>query len=90
MPRTKPKWPTLLLLLSLLASLGACATQTPIDVGAVVVAPQVQPNPLPEAVKVTKPKPAGYFQCSFLIYSVGSCERPTTSTSPTPPAGPTH
>lgn len=45
--------------LLLLAAAG-CATQRP-DVGAVVVAPQVQLPPVPALVQQTQPKPEGYF-----------------------------
>lgn len=33
-----------------------------VEVGAVVVAPQVQPAPLPAIVREVEPKPPGYFQ----------------------------
>lgn len=92
MHRTKPLFSrsrsAFVLLLVLLAG---CATQTEIlDVGEVVVAPQVQLPPPPAVVLQTLPKPAGYFQCSFLSYFGTACEKPTTSTPPTPPAAPTR
>lgn len=72
----------------LLVVLAGCATQTPQpDVGSVVVAPRVQLPPPPLIVQQTQPKPAGYFQCLFLTYFGEPCERPTTSTPPTPVAG---
>ena len=61
----------------LLALLGGCATPTPPDVGAVVVAPPVKLPPVPAIVQQTQPKPAGYFQCSFLTYFGSDCEKPT-------------
>lgn len=72
----------------LLALLGGCATRTPppLDVGAVVVAPKAQLPAVPTVVQKTEPKPEGYFQCRLLTYLRKSCERPTTSTSPTPAA----
>jgi hypothetical protein len=73
----------------LLALLGGCATRTPLDVGQVVVAPQVKLPPPPVIVQVTQPKPAGYFQQSLLDYFNGSSQKPTPSTMPTPAAGQT-
>lgn len=73
------------LLLSL--TVAGCATPTP-DVGAVVVAPQAQLPPVPELVRKTEPKPAGYFQRSLLDYFCGSSVKPTPSTTPTPCAAP--
>jgi hypothetical protein len=46
--------------------------------------------PLPEVVRNTPPKPAGYFQGSLADYSSGSPEKPTTSTPPTNPPAPTR
>lgn len=92
MHRTKPLLSLLRSACVLLAGLLAgCATQTEIlDVGEVVVAPPVQIPPPPAVVLQTRPKPAGYFQCSFLSYFEIACEKPTTSTPPTPPAAPTR
>ena len=73
-----------------LAHLGGCATHTPLDVGEVVVAPQVKLPPPPVLVQQTQPKPVGYFQCLLLNYSAGSCERPTTLTTPMQAAGQTR
>lgn len=57
--------------------LAGCATPTQTDVGAVVVAPRLEcPKPT-QAVLQTPPKPAGYFQQSFLDYFAGSGEKPT-------------
>lgn len=87
-PTKKPSLICLIACAALLAQLCGCATQirSP-DVGRVVVAPQAQLSPPPVIVQQTLPKPAGYFQCSFLTYSLGSCEKPTTSTTLTPAAG---
>ena len=74
-------------LLVLLAT--ACATQTPPDVGAVVIAPRVKLPPPPTIVQTTEPKPVGYFLQSFLAYFEPESKKPTSSTSPTSPAGQT-
>lgn len=62
--------PLLIACAALAALLGGCATPTPPapDVGAVVLAPQTQPQPAPQIVQQTEPMPAGYFQQSFLHY----------------------
>ena len=78
----------LLAFASLLVLLGGCATQTPLDVGQVVVAPKVQLPALPTIVQETQPKPAGYFQQSLVDYFNGSSSKPTPSTTPTPAAAP--
>lgn len=84
--------PSLICLYACALLLGGCATRTskapPPDVGQVVVAPQVQLPALPVIVQQTLPKPAGYFQRSFLDYFNGYSLRPTLSTSPTPAAAP--
>lgn len=67
-----------------------CATQTPPDVGVVVQAPKVTLPPVPAVVLETPPKPAGYFQSSLRDYFSGSKAKPTQSTAPMPPAGPTR
>ena len=88
MPPTKtPLLICLIACAALLALLGGCATRTPLDVGAVVVAPQVQLPPPPVIVQQTLPKPAGYFQQALADYFSGSSAKPTLSTSPTPAAG---
>lgn len=46
----------------LLGLLGGCATPPPPDVGAVVLAPQVQLPPPPVIVQRTMPRPVGFFQ----------------------------
>lgn len=71
-----------------LVLLGGCATRTPLDVGQVVVAPQVKLPPPPVVVQVTEAKPVGYFQNLLATYFSESPARPTPSTSPTPVAGP--
>lgn len=65
--------------LSVFAMAAGCTTltQKPVDVGAVVVAPKPQPPAVPVKVQALQPKPAGYFLCSFLTYSTGSCVKPT-------------
>lgn len=73
----------------LLAQLGGCATQTPLDVGQVVVAPRVQLPAPPVIVQMTLPKPVGYFQQALLNYSSGSPAKPMTSMTLMPAAGPT-
>ena len=80
-----------LLLLLALVALSGCATPTPapVDVGRVVVAPQRQLPPPPLIVQQTQPKLPGYFLQSLLNYFEARPERPTPSTSPTPPAAPT-
>lgn len=92
MQRTKPLLSRSRSACVLLAGLLAgCATQTELlDVGKVVVAPQVQLPPPPAVVLQTLPKPAGYFQRRLLDYFESSSEKPTTSTPPTPPAAPTR
>jgi hypothetical protein len=77
-----------LLLLPLVLAAG-CATRTPPDVGAVVVAPRPALPPLPAIVKATPPKPAGYFQGLLLTYFGDSPEKDRSRPTPTPPAGPT-
>ena len=71
----------------LLAQLVGCATQTPPDVGAVVIAPRVKLPPPPVIVQTTEPKPVGYFLSSFLDYFEPESKRPTPSTTLTSPAG---
>lgn len=72
-----------------LTLLGGCATRTPLDVGAVVVAPQARlPDP-PVIVQQTSPKPVGYFQQSLVDYFSSSPGRPTPSTQLMPVAGQT-
>jgi len=66
-----------------------CATHTPLDVGQVVVAPQVKLPPPPVIVQQTEPKPVGYFQQTLADYFSGSSSKPTPSTTPTSAAGPT-
>lgn len=82
---TRAAWPLLLMLLA------GCATPMPkpVEVGAVVIAPRLQLLPIPQVVQDLEPYPAGYFQCSFLTYFGIDCDEPTSSTSPTPAAGPT-
>ena len=71
------------------ALLGGCATPTPLDVGAVVVAPRPQIPPMPALVQRTSPKPAGFFQQSLLDYFSSKPGPLTPSISPTPAARPT-
>ena len=68
----------------LLALLAACATPTPPNAGAVVIAPRVTLPPPPLLVQQTSPKPVGYFQSLLLSYFGDSPAKPTTSTPPTP------
>jgi hypothetical protein len=68
------------------ALLAACATPTPLNAGAVVVAPQVTLPPPPTLVQQTQPLPAGYFQRRLADYFSSSPAKPTTSTPPTPAA----
>lgn len=77
------------LLLPLLQG-GSCATPTAPDVGVVVQAPKAQLPPVPAVVQQTPAKPAGYFQRSLADYFSGSSEKPTPSTPPTSPVGPTR
>lgn len=72
-----------------LVHLGGCATHKPLDVGQVVVAPQVKLPPPPVIVQQTEPKPVGYFQQTLADYFSGSNSKPMSSTTPTPAAGPT-
>lgn len=53
---------------ALLGLLGGCATNTPPDVGAVVLAPQPQLPPPPVIVQRTMPKPVGFFQNALADY----------------------
>lgn len=70
-------WMTLAACAASCALLGcALAPPKPVDVGAVVVAPQVQPAPVPVIVREVEPKPPGYFQTRRL-------QRMTTPTKPT-------
>ena len=62
---------------SLLALLGGCATQMPLDVGQVVVAPKVQLPALPTIVQQTEPKPAGFYQNSLLNFFSAKPQTPT-------------
>ena len=73
-----------------LALLAACATPTPPNAGAVVVAPRVTLPPPPLLVQQIEPKPVGYFQGLLLSYFSASPETPTTSMPPTPAAVQTH
>ena len=81
--RRRAGWSLLLAIL-----LGGCATPPPPDVGAVVLAAQVQLPPVPVIVLRTLPKQAGYFQCRLLSYLQQPCESPTPSTPLMPAAGP--
>ena len=56
----------------LLAQLVGCATPTPPDVGAVVVAPRVKLPPPPTIVQVTEPKPVGWYQSRLADYFLNS------------------
>jgi hypothetical protein len=71
-----------------LAMLAGCGTPIPKnpDAGVVVEAPKRDLGEVPEPVRATPPKEAGYFQNELLNYSNGSPKKPTTSTAPTPPA----
>jgi hypothetical protein len=80
----------LLALLALLPLLYGCATRTPPNAGAVVIAPRVTLPPPPLLVQQTEPKPVGYFLSSYLNYFSASPEKPTTSTPPTRAAVQTH
>ena len=78
MQRTNPPSPLwLIAFVLLLILLGGCATPTPPDAGAVVIAPQVTLSAVPTIVQTTPPKPVGYFQELLLNYSQGLRERPT-------------
>lgn len=57
------------------ARLGACAAEAG-GRGAVVVAPQVQPAPVPAIVREVEPKPPGYFQ-SRRLQRMTTLWRPT-------------
>ena len=78
MRNIKPS-PTLLLVICvlLLALVGGCATPTPPDVGAVVIAPRVTLPAPPVIVQTTEPMEAGYFQSSLLRYFHGLGLKPT-------------
>ena len=52
--------------------LAGCATPVSPDVGRVVVAPQIQPPPVPLIVQQTPAKTAGYFQSLLLTTFGGS------------------
>lgn len=70
-----------------LVPLGGCATRTPPDVGAVVVAPQVKRPAPPVLVQQTQPKPVGYFQQTLADYFSSSPAKPIPSMQPMPAAG---
>lgn len=90
MPNTKKTSPIYLLGCALLlALLGACATPTRPDVGAVVLPPAPQLPPPPTLVQTTQPLPTGYFQQSLLNFFSSKPPKPTPSTMPTPAAAPT-
>ena len=79
---------SLLVLPMLMAGCGTLTHKSP-DVGAVVVAPKPKVPAIPEVVRVTQPKPPGYFQQSLVDYFKGSPAKLTNSATPTPAAGPT-
>lgn len=70
MPITKKSpLPSRLACTILLILMAGCATHTPMqNVGAVVVAPTIQMQPVPAIVQTTEPKPPGYFQQSLVDY----------------------
>jgi hypothetical protein len=78
----------LLLPLTLLAMAGGCATPTPPDVGAVVVAPKAKLPPVPPLILTVEAKPAGYFPNLLRDYFSASPTKPKASTTPTPSAAP--
>lgn len=87
MPRIKKQLQICLAVYAVsLVPLSGCATRTPLDVGQVVVAPQVKLPAPPVIVQTTSPKPVGYFQQTLADYFSGSPAKPTTSMSPTPAA----
>lgn len=74
-----------------LAQTSGCATQTQLrDVGTVVEPERKPLATVPVIVQTTEPKPAGYFQNSFLDYFSPGSKKPTPSTTPTPAVGPTR
>ena len=64
----------------LLLVLAGCATQTPPDVGQVIVAPKVHLPALPALVQQTAPMPVGWYQNRLQTYFSSSPQAPTGST----------
>ena len=73
----------------LLVHLGGCAIRMPLDVGQVVVAPQVKLPAPPVVVQQTLPKPVGFYQNSLLNFFSDKQQTPTPLTTPTPAAAQT-
>ena len=78
----------LVFMILLLLMLAGCATQTPPDVGQVIVAPKVHLPPLPKLVQETPPMPVGFYQQTLADYFSPSPPAPTALTPLTPVAGP--
>lgn len=78
MQRIKQLWLSIKLTFAVwLAVLAGCATPTPPDVGAVVVAPKVTLPPVPTVVQQTLPRPVGFYQKILADYFSSSPPTPT-------------